>query len=191
MSASALVAHLSTAELGQRYRAAQQPIERSHLQIVWLLSQGRSECEVAAATGYGARWITEIVRRYNAEGVDGLGDQRARNTGARPLLSQENEAALREALAEPPADGGLWSGPKVAAWMTARLGRKVWPQRGWDYLQKLGYSSQVPRPRHAKAASAEEQEAFKRGSPAGWTSAAPRTPHGRSRSGRSTSSASV
>jgi transposase len=191
MSASALVAHLSTAELGQRYRAAQQPIERSHLQIVWLLSQGRSECEVAAVTGYGARWITEVVRRYNAEGVDGLGDQRARNTGARPLLSQEDEAALREALAEPPTDGGLWSGPKVAAWMTARLGRKVWPQRGWDYLRKLGYSSQVPRPRHAKAASAEEQEAFKRGSPAGWTSAAPRPPHGRSRSGRSTSSASV
>ena len=32
--------------------------------------------------------------------------------GARPLLSQEDEVALREALAEPPADGGLWSGPK-------------------------------------------------------------------------------
>ena len=191
MSASALVAHLSTAELGQRYRAAQQPIERSHLQIVWLLSQGRSEREVVAATGYGARWITEIVRRYNAEGAGGLGDQRAKNTGARPLLGQEDEAALRDALAEPPTGGGLWSGPKVAAWMTARFGHKIWPQRGWDYLRKLGYSSQVPRPRHAKAASAEEQEAFKRGSPAGWTSAAPRTPHGRSRSGRSTSSASV
>jgi transposase len=191
MSAPALVAHLSTAELGQRYRAARQPIERSHLQIVWLLSQGRSERAVAAVTGYGQRWITEIVRRYNAEGADGLGDQRARNTGARPLLSKEDEKALRDALAEPPADGGLWSGPKVAAWMTARLGRKVWPQRGWDYLQKLGYSSQVPRPRHAKAASAEEQEAFKRGSRAGWTSAAPRTPRGRSRSGPSTSIASV
>jgi transposase len=191
MSAPALVAHLSTAELGQRYRAARQPIERSHLQIVWLLSQGRSERAVAAVTGYGQRWITEIVRRYNAEGADGLGDQRARNTGARPLLSKEDEKALRDALAKPPADGGLWSGPKVAAWMTARLGRKVWPQRGWDYLQKLGYSSQVPRPRHAKAASAEEQEAFKRGSRAGWTSAAPRTPRGRSRSGPSTSIASV
>jgi transposase len=191
MSASALVAHLSTAELGQRYRAARQPIERSHLQIVWLLSQGRSEREVAAVTGYGQRWITEIVRRYNAEGADGLGDQRAKNTGARPLLSQEDETALRDALAEPPTDGGLWTGPKVAAWMTRRLGRKVWPQRGWDYLRKLGYSSQVPRPRHVKAASAEEQEAFKRGWRAGWTSAAPRTPSSRSRSGRSTSSASV
>jgi transposase len=186
-----LVAHLSTAELGQRYRAARQPIERSHLQIVWLLSQGRSEREVAAVTGYGQRWITAIVRRYNAEGASGLGDQRARNTGARPLLSQEDEAALQDALAEPPADGGLWSGPKVAAWMTARLGRKVWPQRGWDYLQKLGYRSQTPRPRHAQAASAEEQDAFKRGSRAGWTSAAPRIPSGRSRSGHSTSIASV
>ena len=64
MSASTLVAHLSAGELGQRYRAARQPIERSHLQIVWLLSQGRSEREVAAVTGYGVRWITEIVRRY-------------------------------------------------------------------------------------------------------------------------------
>lgn len=191
MSASALVAHLSTAELGQRYRAARQPIERSHLQIVWLLSQGRSEREVAAVTGYGRRWIAEIVRRYNAEGASGLGDQRAKNMGARPLLSQEDETALRDALAEPPTDGGLWTGPKVAAWMTRRLGRKVWPQRGWDYLRKLGYSSQVPRPRHAKAVSAAEQDAFKRGSRAGWMSAAPRTPSGRSRSGRSTSIASA
>jgi transposase len=191
MSAPALVAHLSMAELGQRYRAARQPIERSHLQMVWLLSQGRSEREVVAVTGYSARWITEIVRRYNAEGTSGLGDQRAKNTGARPLLSPEDKVALRDVLAEPPADGGLWTGPKVAAWLSARLGHKIWPQRGWDYLRKLGYSSQVPRPRHAKAASAEEQEAFKRGSRAGWTSAAPRTPRGRSRSGPSTSIASV
>jgi transposase len=191
MSAPALVAHLSTAELGQRYRAARQPIERSHLQIVWLVSQGRSEREVATVTGYSHRWITEIVRRYNAEGASGLSDQRARNIGARPLLSQEDEVALQNALAKPPADGGLWTGPKVAAWMTARLGRKIWPQRGWDYLRKLGYSSQVPRPRHAKAASAAEQEAFKRGSRAGWRSIALGTSSGRSRSGRSTSIASA
>jgi transposase len=191
MSAPALVAHLSTAELGQRYRAARQPIERSQLQIVWLLSQGRSEREVAAVTGYGQRWIAEIVRRYNTEGASGLGDQRARTTGARPLLSQEDEAALRDALAEPPSDGGLWTGPKVAAWMARRLGRKVWPQRGWDYLKKLEHSLQVPRPKHAKAASAEEQAAFERGSPAGWTSAAPKTRSGRSSPGRSTSSVSV
>ena len=173
--------------MGQRYRAARCPLTRSHLQIVWLLSQGRSEREVAAVTGYGQRWIAEIVRRYNAEGADGLGAQRAGNTGARPLLTAEDEAALRDALAEPPQEGGLWTGPKVAAWMTARLGRKIWPQRGWDYLKKLEHSLQVPRPRHAKAASAEEQEAFKKIWPSRSMNAVPRTRSDRSRSGCSTS----
>src|SRR5689334_8205811 len=191
MSAPALVAHLSTAELGQHYRAARQPIERSHLQIVWLLSQGRSEREVALVTGYGQRWIAKIVRRYNADGPVGLGDRRNRNAGAKSLLDEEGKAALNAVLAKPPTDGGLWTGPKVAAWMIARLGRKIWPQRGWDYLKKLGYSPQVPRPRHAKAASGAEQEAFKRGSRAGWASTAPRAPSDQSRSGRSTSTGSV
>src|ERR671932_246928 len=167
MSAPGLAAHLSPAELGQRYRAARSPIERSHLQIVWLLSQGRDEREVARG-GYGRRG----------------------NAGARPLLGAEDEAALRAALAAPPADGGRWTGPKVAAWMGVRLGREVWPQRGWDYLKKLGYSAQVPRPRHAKAASAEEQAAYKKSWPRRWASVASGTRVGRSRYGRSTSTGS-
>jgi transposase len=190
MSASGLVAHLSLAELGQRYRAARSPVERSHLQIVWLLSQGRSEREVARVAGYGRRWIAEIARRYNADGPKGLGDRRHANAGAKPLLGAEDEAALRAALAGPPSDGGLWTGPKVAAWMAIRLGRKVWPQRGWDYLRKLGYSAQVPRPRHAKAASPEEQAAYKKSSPRPWTSTARRGRTARSRSGPSTSTGS-
>ena len=190
MSASGLAAHLSPAELGQRYRAARSPVRRSHLQIVWLLSQGRSEREVAQVTGYGRRWIAEIMRRYNEEGLDGLGDRRRRNAGAKPLLGAEDEAALRAALAGPPSDGGLWTGPKVAAWMSARLGRRVWPQRGWDYLKKLGHSPQVPRPRHAKAASAEQQAAYKKSSPRRWASAASGTRVARSRSGPSTSTGS-
>src|SRR3982750_4769640 len=171
--------------MGQRYRAARCPLERSHLQIVWLLSQGRSEREVAAVTGYGQRWIAAIVRRYNAAGASGLGDQRAGDTGARPLLTAEDEAALRDALAEPPREGGLWTGPKVAAWMARRLGRKVWPQRGWDYLKRLGYSAQRPRPRHAKAASPEEQAAYKKSWPRRWASVASGTRVGGSGGGPS------
>src|SRR3954466_12701313 len=131
-----VAAHLSPADLGRRYRAARDPIARSHLQIVWLRGQGRSEREVAAVTGYSRRWIGTIVQRYTAAGPDGLGDRRATNAGAKPLLDADGEAALR---AEPSA-GGSWTGPKVAAWMAARLGREVWPQGGWDYLRKLGHS---------------------------------------------------
>src|SRR3954470_23080985 len=134
MSASGLAAHLSPAELGQRYRAARSPVERSHLQIVWLLSRGRGEREVAQVTGYGRRWVGEVARRYDEGGPDGLGDRRRGNAGARPLLGAEGEGRRgsaaagpprgggkggprRVAVPAPPADGGLWTGPKVATWM--------------------------------------------------------------------------
>jgi transposase len=190
MAVLEVAGHLSAAELGRRYRAARDRVERGHLQVVWLLAQGRGRGEVARVMGLGGCWVAAIVRRYNAAGPDGLGDRRRGNAGAKPLLGAGDEAALRTALAAPPADGGLWTGPKVAAWMGARLGRAVWPQRGWDYLRKLGYSPQVPRPRHAKAASPEEQAAYKKSSPRGWTSIARRSPGGRSRSGPSTSTGS-
>ena len=190
MAALAVAGHLSAAEVGRRYRAARDRVERGHLQVVWLLVQGRSRGEVARIMGLSGLWVAEIVRRYNEAGPDGLGDRRRGNAGAKPLLGAEDEAALRVALAEPPADGGPWTGPKVAAWMAARLGREVWPQRGWDYLKKLGYSAQRHRPRHAKAASPEEQAEYKKGSPNWCESVARRTPTARSRCGPSTSTAS-
>src|SRR4051812_35182219 len=78
MSASGLAAHLSPAELGRRYRAARSPVERSHLQIVWLLSRGRGEREVARVTGHGRRWVGEVARRYDEGGPDGRAARRRR-----------------------------------------------------------------------------------------------------------------
>jgi transposase len=46
-------------------------------------------------------------------------------------------------------------------WMSEQLGRKVYPQRGWDALKRMGFSLKIPRPHHHKADPAQ-QEAFKR-----------------------------
>ena len=162
MAERAAVGHLSTEELGRRYRAARDRVERSNLQVVWLLRQGYSEGEVARVMGYSERWVAELVRRYNRDGVQGLADRRHGNAGAKPLLSETQQVALAEALQAPPPQGGLWSGPKVAAWIAAQTGRKIHPQRGWDYLLKLGFTLPRPRPRHAKA-DAAAQAAFKKG----------------------------
>jgi transposase len=54
--------------LGRRYRAARDRVERGHLQVVWLLAQGRSRGEVARVTGLSGVWVAEIVRRYDAAG---------------------------------------------------------------------------------------------------------------------------
>jgi transposase len=158
--------HFSAQELEERYRKARDPVERSHYQIVWLLAQGKLTREVADATGYSPEWIREVCRRYNEGGAQGVGDRRHRNPGASPLLSAQEQRELSEALKEPPQDGGMWNSRKVAEWIEHKTGRRVKAQRGWEYLRRLGYSPQVPRPVHA-GANKQEQEAFKKSSPSG------------------------
>ena len=153
--------YLSIEELETRYRKAKDPVERSHWQIIWLVAQGKTTQQIAEVTSYCANWIRILVRRYNEVGPEGLGDQRHSNPGGTFILSPERQAQLKQDLDEPPSDGGLWSGRKVATWIHEQTGRKVHAQRGWEYLKRLGFSQRVLRPRHAKADPAV-QEAFKK-----------------------------
>ena len=164
-----LEGHLEPEELDHRYRKAKDPVERTHYQIVWLLSEGKLTREVMEATGYSRGWIQQVAKRYNARGARGLGDCRHRNPGGsgRALLTGEQQRELAQALKEPPADGGMWNSRKVAKWIEERTGRSgVRAQRGWEYLRKLANSPQVARPAHAEA-DPKEQEAFKKSLPIG------------------------
>jgi transposase len=152
---------LTTEELHERYRSATNPVERTHWHILWLMKEGHTSSAVAAMLGYTPRWVRTVVQRWNQAGEQGIRDHRLTLAGAPCLLSIEHQKELDHALDQPPADGGLWSGPKVAAWMQERLGRPVDPRRGWDYLQRLGRSTRVPRPQHEESDEAE-QAAFKK-----------------------------
>ena len=124
------------------YRKATDPVLRTHLLMVWRISLGDSVGEVARTVGYSQKWTKEIARRYESEGVEGLGGRRHANPGAkeRALLDEEGQARLREALLkEAPPGGGMWSGPKVARWIEEQTGvERVYAQRGWEYLRKEG-----------------------------------------------------
>jgi transposase len=144
-------AHLSIEQVEARYRKAQDPVERSHWQIIWLVAQDKTTGEITEVTGYCASWIYAIVHRYNYEGSAGLGDRRHGNPGGTFILSAEQQQQLEHDLDAGAPDGGLWTGPKVAHWIFVHTGRQVHPQRGWEYLKRLGYSKRVLRPRHARA----------------------------------------
>jgi transposase len=182
MSGKIFVApHHSTEELERRYKAADDGIGRGHLQIIWLLS--RSAKFVAEVTGYTA--TSRILWRYN--GLAGLGDGRLDNPGAAPLLDEVQLEELRDVVGEPPPDGGLWTGRKVARWITGRIGRTVSPQRGVEYLRRLDLTRQMPRPANPKA-NLYEQVRFKKSSRSP-NSKAPKRRF-QSRSGRLTNTAS-
>lgn len=153
--------HLSVDELHQRYRAAEDPVARSQWQMLWLLADGTPTAEVARSTGYTVRWVQEVARRYRA-GAAAIGDRRHGNPGAAPLLDPVQQAQLRTALAGPAPDGGIWTCRSVAAWIGAVLGRPVDPTRGWEWMRRLGFTPQRPRPREPRADPAA-QAAFKKG----------------------------
>ena len=148
--------HLSVDELRTRYLRAEDAIERTRWQAIWLTAEGRSSDEVAQVTGRKTQWVQRTVRRFNAAPQSGVADRRHENRGKRPLLSLEQRSALGGALEGSAHDGGPWSWPKVALWMGEILGRSVRPQRGWDALRRLGFTVQRPRPHHQQADDAAQ-----------------------------------
>jgi transposase len=92
-----------------------------------------------------------------------MGDLRRGNGAAARVLKLELLQRLRVRMAEPPPNGGIWTSGKVARWMADELGlASLAPQRGWEALRAIGWSIKKPRPRNPKAATPEEQEAFKK-----------------------------
>src|SRR3954464_8517811 len=117
--------HLSVAELGERFRVAADTRSARHVQAIWLLAKGHEVAEVAATTAFGVRWVEKLRARYNAGGPDALGDLRRRNGTRATILKPELLDKLRLRLAGPPADGGLWTSRKVAAWMAEGAGARL------------------------------------------------------------------
>jgi transposase len=184
--------HLSVAALEERYEACEDATSSRHFQTIWLLAKGHSTGEVARMTSFGQRWIEQLVERYNAFGPSALGDLRRGNGASAKVLKPELLVRLRARLAEPPPDGGVWTSGKVARWMAGGLGlASLAPQRGWEALRAIGWSIQKPRPRNPKAATAEEQEAFKKNSPKSSPRKRRAIPTRRSRPSRPTSTGSV
>jgi transposase len=123
--------YLTESQLHERYRQTHDPVERSRWQFLWLLARGLTATAVARVTGYSAYWIGQIARRYNMAGPDAIHDRRRFGRAHQPRLTEEQQAALRQALAEVHPAGDHWCGRTVAAWMSAQLGRRVSRQAAW------------------------------------------------------------
>jgi len=154
--------HLSTAELYERYRACRHPNEKTRWRALHLISSGTLAAEAARRVGRTSGWVTQLTRRYNERGTEAVPDQRG---GVRPGPPPRIEAAAAEldaALRSTAPDGGLWTAPKVARWIEERTGEPVHETTAWRAMRRLGFTLQVPRPRHGRAASEREQARFKK-----------------------------
>lgn len=162
MSQLPVASHLTPEEIDQRYRSCSDGAEKTRWHVLWLVTRpGHPMSATAAArvVGFTPAWGRAILTRYNARGPEALIDRR-RDNGAAFKLTPQQQAELFVARQKPPADHGRWSGPKVAAFVRDRFGIAIVQPTGWQWLKELGFRLVVPRPRHPKAATPEQQRVW-------------------------------
>ncbi|MCL2925373.1 MAG: helix-turn-helix domain-containing protein [Trichodesmium sp. MAG_R04] len=140
-SKARLKQYLTIEELKIRYRQTPDTIESRRWHLLLLIAQEWSIKKASQVVGLNYDYAKEIFRRYNREGPKSVknGSKNRQPPITKSLLTPEQQQELLVALQGPAPDGGSWSGPKVAHWIAKKTGRDhIWPQRGWDYLKKLG-----------------------------------------------------
>lgn len=71
-----LADHLSREEIFDRYRQTTGAIARTHWQVIYLKSQGKTIKDIVEITGYRDALVKNIVLRYNEAGADGFVEDR-------------------------------------------------------------------------------------------------------------------
>ncbi len=158
--------HLKPEEVLEHYRKAREAIEACRWLTVFHALQGKKAREIAQMLHRSIRWVRLVLARYNREGPAALQDRRHQNPGQKPKLTPEETKTLLKLLEAPPPDGGLWTGPKLQAWVRAHLGKALSLNPIYRFLKEAGFSLKTPRPRHRRG-DQEAQEAFKKTLPGG------------------------
>ena len=154
--------HLTTEELHTRYRLCQKPQEKVRWHALYLISKGAVAADAARRVGRASSWITSLARRYNQQGASAVARKQSTTPSHRAKVDQKLGTELDKALRSSAPDGGLWTAPKVSAWITDKTGQKLHQTTAWRVMRRLGFSLQVPRPANKRRASVEEQAEFKK-----------------------------
>src|SRR4051812_15329186 len=108
-----ILLHLTHEEIVARCRACRSGLEKAHWQALRLLTRPvdpPAAAEVAEAVGLSAGWVRSLIKRWNAQGPEGLVDRRRSTNHGREKLSTDQQIDLWAALQHAPPDGGLWTG---------------------------------------------------------------------------------
>lgn len=147
------------ATLKRLYLGEKDAQNRTKLQALWHLRQGRTITEVAAIVGKHPRTIQDWVAWYRRGGLaEVLQHRHGGHGGGKAYLSEEQMAELKQRASE----GKLRSVQDGIRWIQEQYGVTYTYSGMHQVFMRLGLRKKVPRPRNPQA-SAEEQESWKKG----------------------------
>src|SRR5262245_48132720 len=118
------IRHWAESRIRRASLTCRHPAEKVRWHALWLLARTdcpRSPAQVAELVGLSDVAVRLLLRRWNQRGPQALADRR-RGNGRAAKLGDRRWAALARAVTRRPPDGGLWTGPKVARYVSERWG---------------------------------------------------------------------
>jgi transposase len=145
----------SAEALRTAYRAERRIEVRQRLQALWLLRRGdRALQEVATIVGVGYRTVQRWVAWYRDGGLEAVRSHRMGGYGQTPRLTPEQQ----EQLAQEVETGRFRNSAAIRTWVAETFGVEYTEGGMYSLLERLQCGPKIPRPIHAKANLAEQEE---------------------------------
>ena len=154
--------HTSLVELKRLVAAEKEAKPHLRLLIALHRKQGKAIDEIVDSCAASKSTVDTVLHRFVERGVTAA--HAAKKDGRPSRLSLKQRKQLVRELERGPAHNrnGLWTTKEVRELIRKRFGVTYAPQHAWRILVACGFSLQKPRLHHYKAATLEEQEAFKK-----------------------------
>ncbi len=130
------------------------------LEVLELRYARKSNAEIADKTGFNKQYVTTLIQTYKRQGLEEY--IRIKQTSHRRNMSEEEEAKVLAQCEEEADAGKVLTAETVRKKLEEKLGRETSTNYVYRVMQRNGWRKVMPRSRHPKAASQEEQDSSKK-----------------------------
>lgn len=130
------------------------------LKVLVLRAEGKKNSEISKETGYNERYVTILVQKYKALGLKEFA--RIKQTSHNRRLTEEEEAEILERFEKEASEGKELTVADINEAFRERLGEDLAHNYVYRVLARHGWRKVMPRSKHPKAASKEEQDSSKK-----------------------------
>lgn len=148
----------SVSELRSFLKNNKDELMKTRIKILLLVKGTVSRKNISEKLSVHIDTITDVVKRYNAQGLKSL----ATNKGGRKEGNPKwNTEIFNELIKEIDKQEKYWSIPIMIEWVKEKYGKSIPEQTVWYQLDKRKYTYKSSRP-HPYLGNKEEQDSFKK-----------------------------
>lgn len=151
--------HDTVIALKEIYKKSKDESQKTRLRVIIAVKVGKLRKEIAESLNLHIDTITNIVKKYNQEGVEGLKE----NLGGRPEGNPKWDPEIFVDLVnEIDKQEKYWSIPIMIEWIKKNKKKEIPYNTVWYHMKNLKYSYKSARP-HPYLGNEDKQNSFKKG----------------------------